>query len=125
MTEKLQSIADSPVLDIIFKAVVVCLLPWGIFVTNEVFEARAFQNKGDRFSDRDGLEMEKSLIQIIHAAETRIDNRIDRLPPDEWRAQIRQALADSRKVETMIRDLEKEFSRDFVRWSELPKELQP
>ena len=124
MTDKIKDMMDSPIFDMFLKGIVICLLPWAIWVTNNVFACKSFMQKGDRFSDRDALELEKDLIQIVHAAETRIDGRIDRLPPEEWRVQIRQSLSDSRRIEIMIRDFEKEFSKDFVRWSELPKEVQ-
>ena len=96
MTERLRETLNSPIMDTVIKAVVVMVLPWSIFVTNSIFEAKAFMHRGDRFSAQDGHELERLIL--LEGQKTRDGINSTR---DE------------------IYKMEKEFSSQFVRHSEL------
>lgn len=94
MTEKIKKAMDGNVVDQIVKIVVVLVIPWSIWVTQSIYASVAFQQRGDRFSAQDGHRLEKVILE------------------------------ESNKLRTQINNYEKEFSRDFVRHSELEKVIE-
>ena len=62
---------------------------WAVWTTNNTYEAKAFIKQGNRFSSEDGHRLEKIILE------------------------------QSAKVQSQIYQLEKEFSEDFVRHSEM------
>lgn len=89
MTEKLKRAASAPITDLIFKCVVVFILPWSVWTTSSIYEFRAFVQRGDRFSVEDGHRLEKVILE------------------------------QSAKVQQQLYSLEKEFGKEFVRHSEV------
>jgi len=93
MTEKIREKLNSPIMDTVIKAVVLMVLPWSIFVTNSIFEAKAFMHRGDRFSASDGHRLEKVILE------------------------------ESEKNRNLLFAFEREFSSQFVRKGELQQIL--
>lgn len=120
MPKAITELLGSDMIDLISKMILVILIPWSVWVTKANFECSTFINKGDRFSREDGILMDRGIADLMYALETRLDDRIDKLPPEEWRATIRDVAADNRRLEMALNQFEKEFTRDFVRWTELP-----
>ena len=89
MTEKIRQAIGTPTMDLIFKGIIVFIVPWSIWTTSSIYEFRAFVGRGDRFSSSDGHRLEKTILE------------------------------QSLKVQNQIYALEKEFSEDFVRHSEM------
>ena len=89
MTEKIRQAIGTPTMDLIFKVAVTCLLPWAVWTTNSIYEAKSFMKQGGRFSSSDGHRLEKIILE------------------------------QSAKTQSQIYQLEKEFSEDFVRHSEM------
>lgn len=89
MTEKIREKINSPMMDQIVRGVVLLVIPWSIWVTQSIYSAMAFQNRGDRFSAKDGHRLEKLILQQTHV------------------------------IQSDIHQLESEMSEEFVRHSEL------
>ena len=64
--------------DFAFKVVVVLLLPWVIWVTNETYINKFHREQGNRFTMED-----------FHNWDKVINNRFNALPPLEWRNRIK------------------------------------
>ena len=89
MTEKIRNKINSPVMDQIVRGVVLLVIPWSIWVTEGLYQSRAFQQRGDRFSTQDAHRLEKLLLE------------------------------EERKTREMIYKFEMRMSNEFVRRSEL------
>ena len=89
MTEKIRDKINSPVMDQIVRGVVLLVIPWSIWVTQSIYSALAFQQRGDRFSAQDGHRLEKVILE------------------------------ESEKNRLLLFAFERQFSSDFVRHSEL------
>ena len=109
-----QKVMSSPWVNFLVNLIVIALLSWSIWVTQNLFGMVAFMERGDRFTNVDGLAMQAKLMEKLHLAENRLDDRIDRLPPEEWRRHIMTSLSESRRVEKLVLDLEKSIVADFV-----------
>lgn len=94
MTEKIRDKINSPVMDQIVRGVVLLVIPWSIWVTQSIYQAIAFQQRGDRFSAMDGHRLEKIILE------------------------------ESEKNRALLWNFERQFSSDFVRHSELKTILQ-
>ena len=94
MTEKIREKINSPMMDQIVRGVVLLVIPWSIWVTQTLYSAIAFQNRGDRFSAKDGHRLETLILQQTHV------------------------------IQSDIHQLESEMSQEFVRHSELKTILQ-
>lgn len=71
------------------------LIAWGVWVTRSVFEAEAWMDKGDRFTQSQALRMElelRSEIQtsreIASANDLMIIERLNAMPPQDWKDRI-------------------------------------
>lgn len=82
MTQKIQSALAAPIVDVLFKAAIVLVVPLEIWQVQQIYMMHAFMGRGDRFSSADAHRLE---------------------------LQLREELVQ----------MEKEFSSNFVRWSEL------
>ena len=89
MTEKIREKLNSPIMDQVVRGVVLLVIPWSIWVTQSIYSAMAFQNRGDRFSAKDGHRLETLILQQTHV------------------------------IQSDIHQLESEMSEEFVRHSEL------
>ena len=94
MTEKVREKLNSPIMDQIVRGVVLLVIPWSIWVTQSIYSAIAFQNRGDRFSAKDGHRLETLILQQTHV------------------------------IQSDIHQLESEMSQEFVRHSELKQILE-
>jgi len=94
MTEKIREKINSPMMDQIVRGVVLLVIPWSIWVTQTLYSAIAFQNRGDRFSAKDGHRLETLILQQTHV------------------------------IQSDIHQLESEMSQEFVRHSELKEILE-
>ena len=94
MTEKIREKINSPMMDQIVRGVVLLVIPWSIWVTQSIYSAMAFQNRGDRFSAKDGHRLETLILQQTHV------------------------------IQSDIHKLESEMSQEFVRHSELQQILE-
>lgn len=98
------------------------VIMWGGWVTKSVFETRAdldsFASAGDRFS-----------LQDAYSLERRIDQKIDTLPPEEWKIKVNAIerenytlREENRKLQLYlvdkIADFRDEFTKEFVRKDE-------
>jgi len=108
MTQKISNAISGPMLDIIFKAVVILVVPWGIWVTGTIFECKSFMSRGDRFTTTDASIMYRQ-----------IDSRLDDLPPKHVVDSLRQVELDITKTKDLLQQFEREFSKNFVRKDEL------
>ena len=81
-------------MDQIVRGVVLLVIPWSIWVTQSIYQAMAFQNRGDRFSAKDGHRLETLILQQTHV------------------------------IQSDIHQLESEMSQKFVRHSELKQILE-
>ena len=84
---------------------VVMLLVW---IVKSIFELQAANSQGDRFT-----------LQDAYALERRIDARFDQLPPADWREKIEALGRENLRIRDSMKNLENEFTRDFVRKDEL------
>ena len=94
MTEKIREKLNSPIMDQIVRGVVLLVIPWSIWVTQSIYSAMAFQNRGDRFSAKDGHRLETLILQQTHV------------------------------IQSDIHQLESEMTEKFVRHSELQQILE-
>ena len=94
MTEKIRQKINSPVMDQIVRGVVLLVIPWSIWVTQSIYSALAFQQRGDRFSAQDGHRLERIILE------------------------------ESEKNRALLWNFERSFSEGFVRHSELKTILQ-
>ena len=94
MTEKIREKLNSPIMDQIVRGVVLLVIPWSIWVTQSIYSAMAFQQRGDRFSAKDGHRLETLILQQTHV------------------------------IQSDIHELESEISEEFVRHSELKQILE-
>jgi len=94
MTDKIREKINSPMMDQIVRGVVLLVIPWSIWVTQTLYSAIAFQNRGDRFSAKDGHRLETLILQQTHV------------------------------IQSDIHQLESEMSQEFVRHSELKEILE-
>lgn len=94
MTEKIREKINSPMMDQIVRGVVLLVIPWSIWVTQSIYSAMAFQQRGDRFSAKDGHRLETLILQQTHV------------------------------IQSDIHQLESEMSQEFVRHSELKQILE-
>jgi len=94
MTEKIREKLNSPVMDQIVRGVVLLVIPWSIWVTQSIYSAMAFQQRGDRFSAQDGHRLETLILQQTHS------------------------------IQRSIHTLESEMTEEFVRHSELKQILE-
>ena len=93
MTEKVREKLNSPIMDQIVRGVVLLVIPWSIWVTQSIYSAIAFQQRGDRFSAKDGHRLETLILQQTHV------------------------------IQKDIHQLESEMSQEFVRHAELKQIL--
>ena len=98
----------SSLIDHAFKLAVIVVIPWGVWVTSNIVHFKAFESKGDRFSAYDAYELE-----------LRIDKRIDALPPQDFRDQMKSMQLRLDEIYTFQRNFADEITRDFVRKDEL------
>ena len=70
---------ETPAVNLAQKIIILIVVPWCVWATNEIFTHTAFMNRGDRFTKQDG-----------YALEVAIDRRIDALPPQDWRDRIQR-----------------------------------
>lgn len=89
MTEKIREKLNSPIMDQVVRGVVLLVIPWSIWVTQSIYQAMAFQQRGDRFSAKDGHRLETLILQQTHV------------------------------IQREIHQLESEMTEEFVRHSEL------
>ena len=94
MTDKIREKINSPMMDQIVRGVVLLVIPWSIWVTQTLYSAIAFQNRGDRFSAKAGHRLETLILQQTHV------------------------------IQSDIHQLESEMSQEFVRHSELQQILE-
>ena len=94
MSDKIREKINSPMMDQIVRGVVLLVIPWSIWVTQTLYSAIAFQNRGDRFSAKDGHRLETLILQQTHV------------------------------IQSDIHQLESEMSQEFVRHSELKEILE-
>lgn len=114
-----ERIVSAPWFEYLIKVLVVLLLPWAIWTTTNIYDVKAFVGRGDRFTDVDALKLESRMRILLHAAEVRIDSRIDLLPPLEYRNKLEETRDDIRNVERQLSKFEREFSSAFVRKDEV------
>ena len=100
MTEKAKA-AISPVMDILLKIALVAILPWSIWVTVNTFSCKHFMERGDRFSAADGHRLETIILEESKRTQELIHGQ-----------------------DRKLNQLEREFSEDFVRHSELMQILK-
>ena len=93
MTEKIREKLNSPIMDQIVRGVVLLVIPWSIWVTQSIYQSISFQQRGDRFSAKDGHRLETLILQQTHV------------------------------IQSDIHQLESEISEEFVRHSELKQIL--
>ena len=93
MTEKIQNAISGPLIDIVFKGIVILVIPWSIWVTESLYATKAFMNRGDRFSAADGYRLEFLIF------------------------------GESAKMRELVNQFEREFTSKFVRHSELKNVL--
>ena len=93
MTEKVREKLNSPIMDQIVRGVVLLVIPWSIWVTQSIYSAIAFQQRGDRFSAKDGHRLETLILHQTHV------------------------------IQKDIYELESEMTEEFVRHAELKQIL--
>ena len=99
MTEKVKALAQNPTLDLIVKGIVLLLLPWGIWTTDQIYKVSAqsaelgrFMQRGERFTLADAQALEMRMQSERHTQELRLM--------------------------AILQAFESEFSRDFIRKDE-------
>lgn len=103
-----------------YPILVGAILAWGIWVTDQIYNLKGFTSAGDRFT-----------LQDAYSLERRIDQRIDALPPSEWKAKIdgtsKELLIlreENRKLQLYLSDklseFRDEFTSEFLRKNEHP-----
>ena len=107
MTEKIRAVLSSDLIGIISKLLVVCLIPWCVWVTRNQMNTTAFMQKGDRFSQLDG-----ALLEL------KFDRRLDSLPPQDWRDRIQRIETNVEAMRREHRMFVDEITREFVRKNE-------
>jgi hypothetical protein len=71
------------------------LLAWGVWVTSQTFDTIGFKNRGDRFTNTNGLELKLAILEKIDSVEQRLrskdvqqDEAISSAPSNEWKSRI-------------------------------------
>ena len=126
MPDNIKNALANPIIDMVFKILMVLVIPWCIWSTNQHYNCKEFMNKGDRFSNLDGVYLEKEiiannqkLVELLYEKLEEFDERIDNLPPQDWRKRIDDMSADIKRVDIFVHNFERTFTSDFIRKEEL------
>lgn len=88
---------------LLFKAHIAIVTPllisWGIWVTNEQFNDRAFRLSGERFTQSDGRKLEDKIVDELYPKIDRVDQR------------MQQIERDTTQIFTMLRSIENEVKK--------------
>jgi len=106
------------VVDLVFKAAVVILLPWAVWVTKESFENKAFRAQGGRFNQDHALVMRAETVKMIAEAKTEMVQMVgsnNQRSSERFEA-VRKDVQDNtvllNRIETMMIEREKRDDRE-------------
>jgi len=109
---------DKPWVIIAAKSAVLFFIPWCIWVTVTLMQITSFMEHGERFTDKQAFALKSNIKEELYESERRTDQRIDQLPPQLWQDQVRQVQTDLRRLEQLIHEFERTFTKEFIRKTE-------